>query len=519
MSLDPLHCKMALDPVGSSDSRRRSVLQRRCGSDRGLSSIRRNVGVTSLAQALGWVLGTITALIIPRYVGPETLGQVQLAWALWAIGGVLITFGSDQYLQLAIARENASGLQLMAPTAAARTLSFVMVSGAIASYIVIVGVDTTIASMAIVVGLSILIGQWSGALNAGFFGLERMSAPAVISIVFQVLGLIVTLGVVWLDLGIFGILWSGIALSVLSMLVMLWSFRRIAPIILRVSWLQIRTVVAGSLPFMVVGLALTVYRQIDIIVIAQMAGDRDLGWYAAADKLFGSLMFPTTLILFSVFPTFGRLHEHDPAGLRDLVRRTFSLLLLVSIPVGLGAAAVGPSFAPLLFGSSFSGTGVLLAILGPVTILTFGTTLLATLAVATDRRWFVATLLFASAALTVPLDLVLVPWASARFDNGAIGGALAFVVTEMLQFGFLLWYVAPYLVTREALGRTARVLAAGGIMLVAIWPIRDVFVVVPATVGAVVYIACILMLRALDEFQRSMLHDVTKSVGARLRRS
>ena len=41
---------------------------------------------------------------------------------------------------------------------------------------------------------------------------------------------------------------------------------------------------------------------------------------------------------------------------------------------------VGPTFAPLLFGSAYDGTGTALMIFGPVTILTFGTTLFATVA-------------------------------------------------------------------------------------------------------------------------------------------
>ena len=100
------------------------------------------------------------------------------------------------------------------------------------------------------------------------------------------------------------------------------------------------------MPFLGVALALALYRQVDVLVIAEVAGERDLGWYSAADTLFGSLLFPTTIILASIFPTLGRLHEHDPPEMRRLVTKTFSLLILVSVPVGLGAAVVGERDRP-----------------------------------------------------------------------------------------------------------------------------------------------------------------------------
>src|SRR5690606_6310642 len=114
-------------------------------------------------------------------------------------------------------------------------------------------------------------------------------------------------------------------------------FRRLARIPVR-GWRTLVTpALRASVPFMVIELALVTYRQIDVIVISQIASKRDVGWYSTADVLAGSLLFPTTVILASAFPTFGRLHAQDPARLRDLVRRAFSLLLVVSVPIGLGA--------------------------------------------------------------------------------------------------------------------------------------------------------------------------------------
>ena len=296
----------------------------------------------------------------------------------------------------------------------------------------------------------------------------------------------------------FGVVGVGLVTGSLAFLTILWRFRRIT----RVEWAgavaKVWPVVRHSVPFMVVGLALATYRQIDILVISAVAGTRDLGWYSAADTLFGSLMFPTTVIVATTFPTMGRLYTHDRDELHRLVERSFGLLLVVTVPIGLGAAAVGPTFATTLFGDKFSGTSTLLMIFGPLTVLTFGTTFLSTVALASEKRRFVATLLFVSAAITVPLDLLLVPWTADRYDNGAIGGALAFVGTETLQFVVVLAVIAPYLITWSRARLVLRVLLAGAAMVAAVWPIREVFFLAPAAVGAVVYTVAVLVFRVLD---------------------
>ena len=94
---------------------------------------------------------------------------------------------------------------------------------------------------------------------------------------------------------------------------------------------------------MMTGAALVLYQQIDIVVISWAADSEDVGWYATADVLFGSLLFPATVVTTTIFPSLGRLHLQDPAGLTDLAQRTFSALIIVAVPIGVGTALVAPT--------------------------------------------------------------------------------------------------------------------------------------------------------------------------------
>ncbi len=481
------------------------------------SSVRRNMAQMASSQVVTWLLATLTAVIVPRYLGPEILGRLQLAGSLWGIAAVFTALGTTTYLQMAISRNQRQGLSLIAPALVACTTAWVFASAVLAIYVYLAENDETFVTIMIMSGITALFLLWSDVFSAVFTGLERMSVLAVLAAAGKLASLLATITVLALGFGVVGVVGVSIATSSVGLVLLYTRFRRFTRLDVSRWRSGIRPLIVTSAPFMIVTLALMVYRQIDVIVISRVAGSRDVGWYAAADLLAGSLLFPTTVIMSTLFPTFSRLHTSDPERLRYMVRRTFSLLLLLAVPIGLGAAIVGPTFAPLLFGDDFDGTGTALVIFGPVTILSFGTTLLAYLALATDRSRFLASMLIASAVLTVLLDIVLVPWAADRYDNGAIGGALAYVVTEIMQFVIGLAVLAPYLVTRSWAWRTLRVLAAGGIMVAATFPLRDELFLIPAAVGAVVYPLAVLLLRAIDDDQRNMIGEALARVGLNTR--
>ncbi len=481
------------------------------------SSVRRNMAHMASSQLVTWLLATLTAVIVPRYLGPEVFGRLGLSISLWAIAGVFTALGTTTYLQMAISRAQREGLSLIAPSMLACTVAWVVASAVLGVYVYTAENDPTFITIMIMSGVAALFVLWAKVLSAVFTGLERMSVLAVVGAAGKLATLLLTIAVLAMGFGVVGVVGVTIVTAITAFAFLLDRLRRFTRLDLSRWKSSVKLVVVASAPFMVVTLALTVYRQIDVIVISRVAGSRDVGWYTAADTLTGSLLFPTTVILSTLFPTFSRLHTTDPDHLRYMVRRTFSMLLLIAVPIGLGAAIVGPTFAPLLFGDDFDGTGTLLVIFGPVTILSFGTTLLAYLALATDRSRFLAGILIASAVLTVFLDIALVPWASDRYDNGAIGGALAYVVTEVMQFVIGLAVLAPYIVTRSWAWRSLRVLAAGGAMVAATFALRDQFLLIPAVVGAVVYPLAVLLFRAIDDDQRATIGEVLSRVGLNTR--
>ena len=119
---------------------------------------------------------------------------------------------------------------------------------------------------------------------------------------------------------------------------------------------------------------------------------------------------------------------------------------------------------------------------------------------------------------TIPLDILLIPWAQANLGNGAIGGALAYIFTEggMLAAGL-------YLLPRGYLGRENLIVAIKGffcglVMGAAAWYLRDYFIAIPIAVSAIIYPALILMTRAIPQEDMEILQDTLQPILKRLGR-
>lgn len=482
------------------------------------ASIRRNVAHLMSSQVVTWIAATVLSILIPRYLGPATNGQLRLATSLWMIVGIFTALGTDRFLQLQIARSQDRGLRLVGPAIVVRLIAFLVGVATLLGYVALVDVGRVVVILLMIIAVPQAISQVTETLSSAFNGLERMSVPASGLVIGRVSGaalnLVVILagGSVYLIAGTATFAWGAACAFVVL------QYRKVASLTFEGWSDDARFLLRGSLPFLAATVALVLYQQIDVIAISWLATDTDLGYYATADTFLGSLLFPSTVLMATVFPILGRHHQDDPAALEALVRRTFSVLMVVAVPIGLGTMLVGESMAVTIWGSEYAGTGTVLVVLGPVAILMYQTVMFGTVALATGRNRLWVTVILISAALTVPLDLALVPWASERYDNGAIGGAVAYIATESLQFTIGAITICPYLWTRRLLFRTARAFAAGGVMVVVGWWFRDGFLLITVAVCAPVYVGAVLLLRVLDEDQMEMIQGLLHRVRGRLPR-
>jgi O-antigen/teichoic acid export membrane protein len=461
-------------------------------------SLARNVSMLFASQIVTWSISLVLIVMVPRYLGPAAIGQYRIGEAIWAIAGVLSGFGTGTAISLAVARDRTNGPSLIAPVVLARLVLFAVVA-AVATVLVVSGHGMDFGAVFVFLGVAMLLSSIGSVAAAALQGFEDLTLPARADIAYKLANAVAV--VVALLLGANVAVVAFIAAGAAGFHT--WMLHRYLRRYVRVRW---RTDLAAAwraarrgTPYFVGGVILVVYHQIDTIVLALLLDDETVGWYAAADRLVASTLFVPTVVMTALFPVLARLSSQSAEAAARLLDDAFRTLILLALPVGAGTIMIASPLTVLLFGQEFAEAGPVLAVFGVVTMIMFLTILLGQFAVATGRERFFFGMLGLATVATVPLDLVLVPFTDRVFANGAIGGALAYVVTETFLLVTAVAVLAPHLVNRATAGRLVRCVVAATLMALAVWPVRSLFPLVPVAVGVVVYGTALAVMRTFDD--------------------
>lgn len=470
-----------------------------------LVRVGRNTGILFVSQVATWLISAVVMATLPRLLGPEAIGQLAIAASLWAIAGVFVGFGTVTVVTLDSAREPERAGGLMGPAWRVQLLMSVAAAVAVVGFVVAASYESGVVALAVIVGVVTAAGTLANLANAALVGLERMGPIARANVLAKLAGAVATLSVLFATRNVYAVAAAGVVGVVVSTALLVRALARASRIRLRARWAEARQLARRGVPYLVAGLALIVYQQVDTVVMSLLVDSRQIGWYGAADTLFGTLLFAPTIFTTALLPTLTREHSVDPVRARVTLGRAFDILVVLAVPIGLITVVVARPFTELLYGDEFIESGAVLAVFGIVLLFTFFSVLLGSYAMASGRQAFWNWVIVVAIAATVVLDLVLVPWTNERFDNGALGGAIAFVITEagMVIVGFR--WLAPDLVIRRRITRVLKCAVAGAGLLGAASLVWDEFFLVPALVGAVAYLVVGVALRVLGADEISAL--------------
>jgi O-antigen/teichoic acid export membrane protein len=253
-----------------------------------------------------------------------------------------------------------------------------------------------------------------------------------------------------------------------------------------------RPLVRQAVPLGVATIMITIYYQVDSVLLLQLAGARETGLYGAAYGFLGPLTFLPAAIMGSFFPVLSAIHKRDPERSRRLVQVCADVMAVIGLPILAGAIALSAPIVHLIYGGEFTRAGGLLPILMiAFVVICFGT-LAGNLSILLGLQWRFAVYTTIGAVANVALNLVLIP------PYGAYGSAWATVATETVTMALMLITSLRSIHLRLRAGKMLRatVLAAGmtGVMIVA----KPLGLIPAGTIGVLAYACGLLALRVVN---------------------
>jgi O-antigen/teichoic acid export membrane protein len=461
-------------------------------------TLARNVAILLASQLLTSLLGTVTALLLPIFLGDVGLGRFAFATSLCGVLGALIVLGTNTYIVREVAADHDRLPSLVGTSLGLRAPLWVVTGAVTFPVLALRGTAraalVTVAVLYMVTLASVLNGSLASALQ----GLERMGRKSVAAVAGSAVVLVAGLPVLVLTRSpaAFGAAMAAGAVVELGVnAVTLRSLRRRLP---RPRLQGAVALTVGAAPFMTLAVSQGIYSQIDIVMTTVLAGEATAGWLAAAARLSAVVMLVPVVMAGALLPAMSRLLPGDPEAAGAALRRILDVVVLMVLPMTLGLAAIAPRlFAFLRYPPAFAGSVPILVVLSICSAVTAAAIVLgsAALSAGRQRQWAIGNALLV--VLLLVLNATLIPLARALWSNGGVGAALANLIGEVAITAFAVWLLPAGLLRRESAGHAARALLASLVMAAAVLAASGLPLLLVVPGGALLYLAASLALGTL----------------------
>lgn len=393
----------------------------------------RNTLFLVTAQFLVVPLSVITNILVARFLGPKDFGYLYLATTFATLAFLIVEFGQSGALAGLVAAQRSRSGELLGSALAWRAAALVPVA------LILFGLSRTLGhshDFQIVLALMLLIsalGTVSMACHDILRGYERTDIGAITFVGWKVLILVVTMAVLWRGGDLHVLLQAQAGCTAIGALVMLYMLRCVRAPKPTMRLQAVRELLIAGGPFLALALAITLQENVDAAFLAQFASAEAVGWHAAARKVIGLLIFPSSALIAALYPTLSRLRTQDQAQFISTTASALRVTVLLAVPLATGCALF-PELGVWMFnGATFGPTADNLRILSLYLLLVYFSMPIgcALMASGHQRAWVVLQL--GCVMVSVVLNPWLVPWSQSHFANGGLGVCIAIVLSEVVM--------------------------------------------------------------------------------------
>lgn len=451
----------------------------------------RNTVIVLTAKVVARLIALVTVLYIIHYLPADRYGSFVTLVNYTAIVSVLLDLGFNTLFVREGARHHFEIQRYLRNVMSLRLLMSVVSFVLLAALLALNG----LGGLLVPAFLLMVLTSYSTLLRNGLYATQQLGFEAIaVGLESLVLLALVIIGVrtrqgvayfVWAYAAqyAFSCIYFSVVLAVKRIAVIGWRFE--LPLLREWFW--------KGLPFALTFVLTILYFRIDQPLVYALRSHDEAGWYGAAYKPFEALLFIPMTFLSVVFPVLSIYYRERRDELLDAISRFYKALLLIGWPIGVGMFVLAHPLIKALqiYPRSEDAFRILALALG----IAFVNNAFIGALNASDRQSSFTWAAGWSLVVNVGLNLILIP------TVGFVGASWATVATEIV-LGVAAWILtARHIGSVRVVSLSWRVLLAGLVMGVAVLPLRGmegVLIAVPIGAGVAVYLAAVLLLRALS---------------------
>jgi O-antigen/teichoic acid export membrane protein len=470
-----------------------------------VKTLAKNTTVLLAADVISKVLSFFLIVFIARHLGDVGLGKYSFVFAFVGLFALFSDFGISTFLTREVAKDktktslyfdNIITLKLIL-TIVATILPLIVI------WFIDKSVDVKMAVYIMAIAMFFLnYEETFGALIRAYEKMEYIS-------LMMVLEKIITagLGIVFLAMGFKLVaLVSAFLVAYFTTFVIYYIIitKKITKIRFRADFGLWKKILKQSLPFWLTVLFIAIYFRIDIVMLTMMKGYQSVGWFSASHKILDALYFIPGAIIMAVFPVMSRLHIENKEQLSKLYKKAFYYLLSLGVPIGIGATLLADRIILFVYKDAFINSVIALQILIWAEVFIFISSVSGYLLNSIDKQKLFSYVTGICAVINVTLNLILIP----KYDY--IGASVATVITEILVFAMLFYFVSKNKYGFNLLKVMIKPAVAGIVMAVGVVYFKGMHLLILVPFAMLVYFSCLFIIKGIDKEEIDLVKGLVK---------
>lgn len=326
--------------------------------DSAVRRVARNSAIPMAAQLVNRAVDFGFTLVVLRVLGATGTGQYEYAVLVWLYTKTLSDFGLSVLTTREVAVAPARASQFLGATTLVRLGIWASTLPLVAAFTVAnvkwSGLSLVSAATIAILMLSIVPDVYSDSANAICNAFERMAAPALLTVVKNLIK--VALGLLLLGLG-WGVVSLAIAALVNNLLVAGLFVALMRRLGIRARWSlpasETRQLLAAAWPLLLNNLLAGLFFRADIFVLQPARGAHEVGIYSAPYKFLSLAGIIPSYFTLALFPHFSRLATIPGHALRAAYGHAGKLLLVVALGIVFITELFATDLMRLLAGEGF----------------------------------------------------------------------------------------------------------------------------------------------------------------------
>ena len=370
-------------------------------------------------------LGVVFFVMAARFLGAKELGLYAFSLAVATFVALPTKFGFETIIQREVGKDPLNTYRYFWGIIAAKVL-IAVTSWGIFLLVLMFFPRGEFTIMAIAGGFA-LVYSFMDFTNSFFRANQRPEIEMIVRLIFSTGNLALGALVLFSGWRLTGVLSAqlvavAIAASVGALILMHISTK------VRLTWNRrvLWGYVVSAAPFGGILLALFLSNQIGVIILTPLAGKEDVGYFAAALRLFDPVTLIPAAIMGAFLPMISGLHIQSLGKFVRTLRFTLKYMSILAVPLVIITSILAHQVVVFLYRESFAPSAQALQILSAVIFFSFWNYTSESVFVACNRERILLKLTWITAGVNVAANLIFIP----KFSY--LGACLAILTTQVV---------------------------------------------------------------------------------------